>query len=196
MTNSRQRDGRHPTGGHTPWEWLVTAGLGLWFVVTAASQHPNTMFDRFRVYDRAGLLIPNWRFFAPEPARHDFHVLHRVLTADGIETPWEETSRFVPRSWTHAVWFPGQRRHKAIFDICHDLVRHLQLPGHDLTRSPAYLLLRDFVERTVRSEHAGRELPLGFQFTVARHTGYDVEQDPDYILVSPFVPLVEAAWTA
>jgi hypothetical protein len=194
MAAMPSRRGRHETGRQPPWELLVTAGLGLWFTATAASQHPNTMFDRLRNYDRAGLLIPNWRFFAPEPARHDFHVLHRVLTADGVETPWDETSRFVPRAWSHALWFPRQRRHKAIFDVCHDLVRHLQAPERQITESPAYRLLQEFVECTVRTDFAGRELPQGFQFTVARHTGYDQDQDPDYILVSPFVPLTPAAW--
>jgi hypothetical protein len=194
MRSEPARGGLPGLGGRTPWDLLVTAGLGLWFVVTAASQHPNNLFDRLREYDKSSLLIPNWRFFAPEPARHDFHVLHRVLSVDGVETPWVETSRIAPRVWTQAFWHPGGRGHKAVFDVCHDLVRHMQTPELDLTRTPAYRVLQDFVEGTVRASYAGRQLPQGLQFTIARHTGYDQEQDPEFILVSRFVPLTEAAW--
>ena len=181
--------GSRRTGVQMPWELLVTAGLGLWFTVTAASQHPNIVFDRFRDYDRSSILIPNWRFFAPEPAQHDFHLLHRVLTADGVQTPWKETFQFTPRIWMHAVWYPEQRRDKAIFDVCMDLLGLLEAPGIEVTRIPAYQLLLDFVEVAVRRDFAGRELPQGFQFTITRYTGYDHEQDPDVIIASPFVPL-------
>lgn len=170
-------------------DWLVRGVLAGWLLATAASQHPNNMFDRFRRYDRTGVLIPNWRFFAPEPARHDFHVLHRVLTADDEATPWRETRHFTPRRWLHAVWFPDHRRDKAIFDVCHDLIKHLQVPGRDLTHMPAYIVLRDFVESVVRDEYAAAEPPQGFQFTVARYTGHDHDHEPEFILVSPYVPL-------
>ena len=58
-----------------------------------------------------------------------------------------------------------------------------------LTRSVAYCLLRDFVARVVREENADAALPPGFQFAVVRYAGYDDEHDPEYILVSPFIPL-------
>ena len=89
----------------------------------------------------------------------------------------------------HAVWYPEQRRDKAIFDVCMDLLGLLEAPGIEVTRIPAYQLLQDFVEVAVRRDFAGRELPQGFQFTITRYTGYDHEQDPDVIIASPFVPL-------
>ncbi|MFJ3492800.1 DUF5819 family protein [Streptomyces sp. NPDC086091] len=177
-----------PDTGRGPLTLLVLGGLALWFGATVTGQHPNRAFDRVRDLDRAGLTIPNWRFFAPEPAQHDFHVLHRVLTEDGEQTPWAETSAVAPRLWRHAAWFPGRRREKALFDICSELIILMSRPGLDLSRFPSYRMLSDFTERAVRAEHAGR-LPRGFQFLIARHTGHDQEQEPDYLFVSPFVPL-------
>ncbi|GAB2954752.1 hypothetical protein GCM10027280_49000 [Micromonospora polyrhachis] len=174
-----------------PLATLVTAGLVTWFGVTVLSQHPQPLFDRFRRYDITGLLIGNWRFFAPEPAQHDFHVLHRVLTADGEQTPWAETTEIPKRHWRQVVWFPERRQDKAVFDICADLIVHLGQPHIELTKTTAFEVLRDFVELTVRREYAGDRLPKGFQFVIARSAGYDESHDPDYLLVSPFVPMKE-----
>lgn len=171
------------------WTWAIALGLAAGWAATAASQHPLRVFDRFRDYDPLGLLLPNWRFFAPEPAQHDFHILHRVLTADGEQTQWSETSRIAVRTWEQAVWFPDHREEKAVFDICTELLLAMGPAGRDVSHTPAYRLLRDFVEQAVCAQYAGCPLPQGFQFIIARHTGHDEEPEPDYVLASPFVPL-------
>ena len=173
-------------------ELAACAGLAAWFAATAASQHPHRAFDRFRDYDPMGMLVPNWRFFAPEPAKHDFHVLHRVLTAAGEETPWRETTTITPRSWRHAFWFPDRRRDKAMFDICNELITLMSVPGVELPATAPFHLLRDLVRLKVEEEHREGPSPQGFQFLVARHTGHDEEPEPDYLLASPFVPMAGA----
>ena len=169
----------------------VTAGFGGWLLATAASQHPHRAFDRFRDYDPTGLLVPNWRFFAPEPAKHDFHLLHRVLTADERQTRWQETTPISPRRSVHAVFFPSRRREKAMFDICNELIMLMAIPRLDLARTVPFELLRNHVELRVREQHD--VTPQGFQFLIARHTGHDESEDPDYLLASPFIPLEDTA---
>ncbi|MGW7452813.1 hypothetical protein [Streptomyces sp. NPDC054787] len=166
---------------------LVLGGLAVWLGATTAGQHPHSGFDRVRSHDRSGLFIPNWKFFAPEPAQHDFHVLHRVLTADGTQTPWEETTRITPRASSQLLWFPQRRREKALFDVCAELITLMSKPDLDLTLFPAYRVLRDLVGLTVRDTHGGHEPPQGFQFLIARHTGHDQSHEPDYVFLSPFV---------
>jgi hypothetical protein len=169
----------------------ITAGLGAWVLATAASQHPHRAFDRMRDFDPTGLLVPNWRFFAPEPARHDFHLLHRVLTADERQTPWCETSPITPRRSRHAVWFPERRREKAVFDVCNELIMLMAVPRLELEKTVPFELLRNHVEQRVRAAH--EETPQGFQFLIARHSGHDDSEDPDYLLASPFIPLEDPA---
>ena len=171
---------------------LLTGGFGAWLLATAACQHPQRAFDRFRDYDPTGLFVPNWRFFAPEPAQHDFHVLHRVLTADGRQTPWSETTRISPRAWGHAAWFPDRRRDKAMFDICNELITLMSVPGVELPATAPFHLLRDLVRLKVEEEHRDGPPPQGFQFLIARHTGHDEEPEPDYLLASPFIPMAGA----
>ncbi|CRK56202.1 hypothetical protein [Alloactinosynnema sp. L-07] len=169
----------------------LTGALAAWFGVTVLSQHPHQIFDRFRRYDLTGLVIANWRFFAPEPAQHDFHVLHRVLTADGDQTSWSETTRIPRRRLVQALWFPDRRQDKAMFDVCNELIIYLARKDFDITTTAAYQVLRDSVELAVRGEHP--VTPKGFQFVIARATGYDDTPEPEYLLVSQFVSLEEEA---
>ncbi|MFE0462818.1 hypothetical protein ACFW1A_26545 [Kitasatospora sp. NPDC058965] len=179
---------RTERGGAGPGTWLVLGTLAAWFTATVSCQHPQQSFDRLRDYDRLGALLPNWRFFAPEPAQHDFHLLHRVLSAADEPSPWLQTTEVTPRAWVQAVWFPGRRREKAMFDLCVEVLT-LMGRGQDVTRYPAYRLLRDRVARRVWTDHAAGAPPQGFQFLIARAAGYDQEAEPDYVFVSPFVPL-------
>jgi hypothetical protein len=165
------------------WSGVLVACLSGWFGLTVLSQHPHPAFDRFRRFDVTGLAIGNWRFFAPEPAQHDFHILYRVLTVDGAPSAWALSAEIPERSWVQAVWFPDRRADKALFDVCHELIGHLGT-AVDLTATTAYRVLRDSVELRVRTEHPGAK---GFQFVIARSAGYDETPEPEYLLVSPFV---------
>ncbi len=172
----------------SPAELALSVGLGGWLLATLASQHPHRAFDGLRRFDPIGLAVPNWRFFAPEPAQHDYHVLHRVLRADDTPSPWAETTTISPRSWGHAVFFPDRRREKALFDLASELTALMMDPRIDVRRTVPFELLRDAVELKVRAEEAD-PLPRGFQFLLARHTGHDEEPEPDYLFASPYIPL-------
>lgn len=173
-------------------ELALSAGLGSWLLVTLASQHPHRAFDGLRRFDPIGLAVPNWRFFAPEPAQHDYHVLHRVLRADGTESPWAETTSISARSWAHAFFFPDRRREKALFDVASELTGLMMDPRIDVGRTVPFELLRNAVEVKVRAD-ADDPPPRGFQFLLARHTGHDEEPEPDYLFASPFIALEPAA---
>lgn len=164
-------------------EVAIAGALAGWVALTAVSQHPNRTFDRFRRRDPLGVMIPNWRFFAPDPAVHDFRLMYRYLHGDDA-TEWIEPLSIPRRTWLQGFWFPGRRRDKGLIDICGEFITYLQIPGLDLAGTPAYRLLRDFVGDLV-AEAAGEEL-TGFQFLVLRHTGYDEEPEPDYLFASRF----------
>lgn len=171
----------------------VQLGFAGWFAVTVLSQHPHRVFDRLRPLDKVGLLIPNWRFFAPTPARHDFHLLYRTLSDSGERSQWKAASRINPRAWSQVVWFPGRRQEKAVFDICTEITGLVGQRGARLTETPAYRLLRDFVIRHIREEDPLGPRVTGFQFLIVQYSGHDHSEEPQYSFVSPFVPLGERA---
>jgi hypothetical protein len=168
----------------------VAGALTGWVLITGLSQHPNRAFDRFRKFDKTATAIPNWRFFAPEPAVHDFRILHRHMDADGTVSPWRETTTLHRRTAGQMVWFPDRRRDKAISDICNEVITQLNSTDIDVTRLPAYRLLRDLVGLMLAAEapadpDAG-PASVGFQFLVARNGGYDESIEPEYLFASPF----------
>jgi hypothetical protein len=175
--------------GASPGSLLAAAGFAAWLVVSAAAQHPDRNFDRMRKLDPTRALIPDWRFFAPNPAQHDVHVLYRAVLPGGETTGWELSSEFATRSWRDFAWLPDRRRDKGLFDICVTMGRMIQSDGAGLTESIPYLLLRNFVARAVGKRYAGQARPCGFQFAMVRHTGYDEDQDLEYLLVSPYIEL-------
>ncbi|MFE0928931.1 hypothetical protein ACFW4O_33275 [Streptomyces mutabilis] len=159
--------------------------LSSWLVMTLLSQHPNRVFDRLRSFDIVGITLPNWRFFAPFPARHDYHVLYRTLSISGEQSKWEQASSITPRTHSHAAWFPKRREEKGIFDLCvaMDAAGNLQDP----TQSPAYCLLRDFVARRIREKDPVGQHLSGFQFLLVQYSGYETSEQPEYIFASPFI---------
>ncbi|SFQ42856.1 hypothetical protein SAMN05421810_107116 [Amycolatopsis arida] len=163
-------------------------------VGTAASQHPNPSFSRVQRIDIFSALFPNWRFFAPEPAQHDYHITYRVLDAAGEASPWRLVEVIAGRTPWQIAWFPGRRPEKAIFDICSELISTLDRGFAEIVKLPSYKMLREFIRKEVRS--AGLGEVRGFQFALARHTGYDESSDPEIIFVSPYTPMVDAARTA
>jgi hypothetical protein len=165
-------------------EHVVAAAIAGWVVVTATSQHPSRTFDRLRPYDRTGAAIPNWRFFAPEPAVHDYRVLHRVLDADGQQSPWTETNVIEERHWSQAFWYPNRRQQKAVSDVCSEMASLLNQMGDSIVHSVGYRLLRDHVNRLVTSA-PGRP-PQGFQFLIVSDAGYDESEEPRYVYASRF----------
>ncbi len=172
----------------------VEAGLAGWFAATVLSQHPNPTLDRLRRYDRFSMLIPNWRFFAPNPSRHDYHLLYRTLSTSGGQSQWRPASEITGRTWTQAVWFPRRRESKAVFDLCGQLALYVSRRGEQVPRSVPFRLLRDYVRRHIQeSDPAAWPTVRGFQFLIVQYSGHDHSEAPTYLFTSQFIPVAAPA---
>lgn len=173
----------------------AAAGLAAWFWFVVGINHPARGFDRLRRYGGVfSLVLPNWRFFAPEPALHDSLVLYRLCTATGAWTPWRELDVLFPeRRWWNVAFHPGNRRAKALIDIVNlTLVNLDRLPLRAVHKGAVYRVLEAFVGHEIRLKYAGQELARRFQFAIVRFAGYDEEPEPEYLFLSPSVPLTMA----
>lgn len=163
---------------------IVPAVFAGWFVATVFSQHPDRSYDKLRKLDKTGtgILIPNWRFFAPNPAVEDQHFLYRLATEDkSRHTEWRAVYSITPRKLVHAIWFPGRRMEKSVFDVASTLLHNTgaMTPLHDEAKRSAYQLVVDFVRRRVTPEPG---YPL-LQIMLVRYAGYDHSEDPKYDVI-------------
>ncbi|MCH0566465.1 MULTISPECIES: hypothetical protein [unclassified Streptomyces] len=166
---------------------LTRLACGGMLVGTVATQHPNQLFNRVQQLDSMAVLFPNWRFFAPTPARHDYQFLYRTLSVDRETSPWRTVEVIVGRRVWQIVWFPGRRAEKAIFDACQEVILILDDGFSVAEHHPAYRMLREFIRN--RINQSGAAGIKGFQFALARAAGYDTSEEPEIVFVSPYVPL-------
>jgi hypothetical protein len=153
---------------------------------TLAGQHPSRVFNRIQLKDTLSLL-PNWRFFAPTPATHDYHLLYRTLGNDGETSRWKAIDIITGRKPSQIFWFPSRRPEKACFDVCSDVLHYVDKGFPVVVRTPGYRVLVGYLRR--RIEQDGNGEAQGFQFTLVRASGYDTSEDPETIFVSPLCPM-------
>ncbi|GAQ68221.1 hypothetical protein [Streptomyces scabiei] len=186
MSTPRRLPSRNPfTGEGAAWRIAGAAML----VVTVAGQHPFEQFSRFRAKDVLSL-VPNWRFFAPNPCMHDSHFLYRTVDADGNAAAWQDAFATETRKPRHIVWFPTRRADKGIVDACADILPTLEFGGFEgAARTPGYRMVTEHLRVLIRSRGPVPADVRGFQFALAKDTGYDTRHRPSLLFVSPFVPL-------
>jgi len=163
-----------------------------WIIVTMLAQVPSPAFGRARSRDWLGL-VPNWRFFAPNPAQHDFAIYVRPTRPVGErQAQWTRPRVVAERRLHHAVWFPQRRADKALFDLCSDLLPVLdsEFP-HRVESRPVFKVLRawaiaDLLAQGVEDDY--------FQLALVRFAGSDDSVDPEIVFVSsPFSLSVDGA---
>lgn len=140
----------------------VVAGIvfGAWFLLSLAGQiwGRDSNIRRMPI----GRLIPDWRFFAPEPAVDDRVVIYRRKSADEIGPV--ETVHFPRARALRWIWNPQNRRHKAVLDLSdgvHRLADRLNdgqqsrdLPDALVLTEP-YLVLLNLVTTRLRQSASG-----------------------------------------
>lgn len=171
-------------------ERITVAAMAAWLVVTVVSQHPDRGFDKLRKADPIGLLIPNWRFFAPEPAVDDTHLLYRFHSPEtGEYSQWYSANQAQQRKLVHAFWFPGRREEKAVFDVTAGLLSNVNsgISASETRQLSAFSLLSNYVRRAADRDHPLAESPefSQVQWLIARFSGYSEVEDVAYDYVSP-----------
>ena len=87
------------------------------------------------------------------------------------------------------VWFPTRRSGKAIFDLCHEILRIVHSGLAVTARTPAYRMLTEYLRAIIRAQDDSPRTIKGFQIALARATGYDTSQEPELVFISSYIPL-------
>jgi hypothetical protein len=173
----------------TIFEAVIAVGLSVWLGLSVLKQFRHAPWSRtLKRLDRTGVL-PDWRLFAPSPARSDYRLLYRDMSASGTLTSWKEID-FRNHSGWRAVWHPERRIRKGLSVSIAALIRHATAAGTFERRrllGTSYLLILNFVEKQPRDFRAVRR-----QFVVAQTYGFGSDGDPRLVFLSAFHFLPEA----
>ena len=124
---------------------LISALLAGWFFLCIASQF--SYFAKRMPDGGMAELLPNWKFFAPEPGTSDFRVVARTYL-NGDWSRWTEVFG-IERSRLRCLWNPAKFEVKAVFDAVNHLLEEYSSGEDTVALSWPYLvLLQDVVSRT------------------------------------------------
>ncbi|MBK1787267.1 hypothetical protein [Prauserella cavernicola] len=161
--------------------WSLYGLLAGWAGLTVFQQLDRSHWLQWKV-DPTAMGIPNWRFFAPTPGRHDFNLLYRDKLADGGLGEWREHSIGVDRKALHMVWHPGRRVEKALFDAITQLFQ-MSEDLEDQRRvqlTVPYLALLNFVSNEI--DHADDAVEV--QFMIGQSAAHEASVDPKLLFLS------------
>ena len=126
-------------------------------------------------------VVPEWRFFAPNPGRNDFHLLFRDRFQDGSLGHWTELQTLTVRPWWHAFWNPHKRRNKALLDAVVELSSLIARLEPGVQVSLPYLAILSHVSDVRRS------IPPEFvQFMIMYSSGTSQDVGPAVLYASQF----------
>ncbi|TLW91581.1 hypothetical protein [Saccharomonospora piscinae] len=169
--------------GHRLSGLLAIAGFGAWLGVSVLQQL-NRRDPWSKRLDPSSVFVPEWKFFAPTPVRHDYNLLYRVEADHGEPSPWREIGIIEPRRTGHLVWHPGRREEKALFDAANELFRTAQrTENRDQVRlTVPYLTLLNYVTNRAEGVKSGDRV----QFLLATSASHEPDVRPEAVYVSSF----------
>jgi hypothetical protein len=125
---------------------IVVAVFSVWWLLSVASQFRLPVVQRMKQRD-VFHLIPNWRFFAPVPARRDYNLEYRFLDQHGRITRWTRAPLIGARTTLCLVWYPAKRIRKAFNTSVRRLTRRMSKDGRDAAaHSLAYLGMLNYLQ--------------------------------------------------
>lgn len=120
---------------------MTSAGVVLivWYLLSICNQF-SLFSSWFGRVVPLSILLPNWRFFAPEPGETDVRIVYRQSKAGSWST-WVELNP-VERSVTRFMWNPSKFDSKALTDVVCSLLESAEsVVGKRLMMSWSYVLL-------------------------------------------------------
>jgi hypothetical protein len=156
---------------------MATGCFVLWFLLSVLVLVPG-----LRPYIRGRDIfsfVPEWKFFAPNPAQGDYLLLYRDELADGTVTPWTEVRLAQARRWWNVIWNPGKRANKALFDAVVEASQEAVLRPEILVTSIPYLTLLNYISSLGRICR-----PAFTQFMILHSFSDCMEREPRLVFSS------------
>ena len=167
-------------------EIVLVIFFSLFFLISVLYQF-FSLRKKIRKYDYLNI-IPTWTFFAPNPVKHDYHLLYRNKENNNV-SKWKEVPLIKKKNNFSFIWNPERRIKKSLLAIANSLgleIRnykklHDKLPNASyLVSSVAYQTCLNIVLEAPISKKVER------QFMIVQSKGMITDEKPEIILISLF----------
>ena len=120
---------------------LIIAIFLVWLVLSIVSQFGINKFKR-NVFSK--LLLPEWRFFSPQPLSNDMNLFYRDKNADFI-TQWKPALPELSTRFYNFIYNPNRRIRKTIIDSTKVLSIKFTHEKDDIHTTIPYLVLLFYI---------------------------------------------------
>jgi hypothetical protein len=140
-------------------ECFLFAVLGTWLVLSALRQIQRVKPSWIRRLDPFRL-VPNWRFFGPNPLTWDYRLYLRFVDASGAWSKWTDITPNKNRGKLAFIWNPQRRPRKVFFSACRRILAYRK---SDIRQCSGHKVIIEHVLAKPRSQFGSRR-----QFEIAR----------------------------
>lgn len=157
----------------------VAATLAAWYLVTVVAQYPDDNYGKLKKlrFINGSFLIPNWKFFAPNPGTEDFVLLYRQLTRGAAEwSQWQYVVEPEPARLWHSFFSKKSRHDKGVLDIVSTLQSMVGVEGLERQVEACRRLIENTVIRITPQDGSVQKI----QVLLARGKGFDPNGTPTY----------------
>jgi hypothetical protein len=76
-----------------------------------------------------------------------------------------------------------------VFDLSSEMMATTHLTSEKIQETGGYKVIAGYVARRLHESETNVLDVRGFQFLIARGAGFDMKEEPEYLLVSPYISL-------
>jgi len=165
--------------GLTITDVLIIIVFVIWAAFSLLCQGTSRLKTRLKSFDIFNIL-PNYKFFCPNPVRYDYHLYYRSRQKDNSISDWQEIPVGRRTSLLCSVWNPLKRERKVFHKVIKTLKGFKQQSSGN-PRSLVYQLLLSYIKK-----QAGQPGCISTQFRITYKQDLDLQSVEKVFYTSVF----------
>jgi hypothetical protein len=158
---------------------LVLIFYIFWAMISILSQGESPVVGRLKAYDLFNM-IPNYKFFCPNPIKKDYHLYYRNLLQKDQTGEWKEIIIGKRNRVIGCIWNPAKRDRKVFYKAVRT-IRKQTAKKEKVLSGHMYLLVLNMVKSIARNENS-----RAVQFKLTAKQNYRTKVEEVILFTSPF----------
>ena len=164
---------------------LIFLFYSIWGILSLTCQGKHLLIQTIKSYDVFGLL-PNYKFFCPNPVRNDYHLYYRQRRVADEWNDWQEIRIPTRHPLFSMFWNPGKRERKVFTSAINKIkAKYKKRPGR--AKGPVYHFFLHYI-----AQYAGPIDKGSIQFKIATRQDLNAQSEESVVFISSLHALTAA----